>query len=118
MPEETLPNQNLNSTQPEILPSATPTVVNKKSSKKFPIMKFGLVLILIALSLSLLGGGYYFGKQSILKQMNPGEPAPIPSKDPDFYKGTPIPGITSDWKTFESQKYNFIVKYPESISPS
>ncbi len=105
MPEETLPNpenQNLAS-QGQALQSESQTVVNQKTPHKFPILKFGLVLIFIAFSLVLLGGGYYLGKESILKQLNPGPPASPPPPDEPKYDPT------ADWKTYEGN--GFSVKY-------
>lgn len=84
--------------------------------RKFPFPKFVFLGIGFVILLGVIGGAYFLGRNSILKELSPTAPA-IPPKDPIIYEGTPTPDPTADWKTFES-KYGYSFRYPSDLIAS
>lgn len=73
--------------------------------------KFFLGFVAFSILIAFLIGGFYLGRNSVFKELNPSNPA-IPPKDPDMYKGTPTPDPTADWKTYTNTTYGYTFSYP------
>lgn len=109
------PNTNQIVNQPA--PTSTPTLVANSENKPKKSHKVLFVFLGILIALILVGGiagGYYLGRSSITKELNPSSPA-IPPKDPDIYNGNATPEAindeTADWKTY-SKNTNFSFQIP------
>lgn len=85
------PNQETPPVNQPTTPITPPIVSPKNKTKKSHKALFFLLGIFIVLILvGGVGGGYYLGRSSIIKELNPSSPA-IPPKDPDVFKGSPTP---------------------------
>lgn len=82
-----------------------------RSYRKYLVL--GIVFVIL---LAIIGGAYFLGRNSVLKELNPTAPA-IPSPDPVFYEPTPTPALdeTADWKTYTNPQLGYSIKHPSNI---
>lgn len=102
MPEENLPNLTVDpATEKPDVPS--PTVVkNEKPGGRPHILKFVLLGIITALTITGIAGAYVMGKNSNSQATETQVGNSI----------TPTPDPTSDWKTYTNPELGFSIKYP------
>ncbi len=120
--EQNLSNPAITSaSQPDSTYEASPTPnvpENQPKRRSTRLIIFAVLGVLLLIGL-VLGGGYYLGRNSVLKELNPTAPA-IPPKDPVIFQGTSTPASnaadaepTANWKTYENKIYNYSLKYPD-----
>jgi len=95
-----------NPIQPPIESNSLP--VGKKSLPKWPLIVIGVILLVI-----IIGGTYFLGKN---QNVSPNKLS-IPTQITAVPTAIPTPDPTADWKTFNSQKYAFSIKYPTDLNP-
>lgn len=74
-----------------------------------------LIFIVILISVSIIGGTYYFSKtsNSIIQQPTIVRTSSQPTISPNLLNSDQ----TSDWKTYTNSRYKFTLKYPPIFTP-
>lgn len=121
MPEELLPKPLTDLPLPEKQIPANLALQGEalqNPKRRFHFPKYIFLGIIFVIFLSIIGGAYLIGRNSVYKELNPTSPA-IPPADPDTYNPSPTPASSpsadmSNWKTYTNGKFGFTFKYPNN----